>query len=711
MNEQLLDTQSPDTETLAQRVSMFEVTKKRQDVNEDGALWYKNRFGALNFEKIFGYLEVLTDEELHSKFLDENFELVSTQLAFQKSVRQFQESLKKNNMPQALIESKLAELQNISSRLETLKGDLVTHTDEDVASKMERRKSALEAFRIIGNESYQSKTQPLTENKTGEAQNAQVTERHPNDLPPELDAYMGATARTMSDVSAHFGYDVDARYSSQQALDGSKPAPETDPSSANTSGTEGVQQKGYEERLLIRNEWKQKKQMYEEAYEKYLEEKATTPKSLFSLFKKTEEPETLQQLEMAYQQSRREYASMLDTALVKRVQANAADVSDTSVGSRSESVQAALANRFVLKAAHDRLQIEKEFVPVGKPARIFQTVEEIFKKHKRSIKILGYLTTAGIGLSVGGIGMALSAMLGKTISAKFAAVGAAGGAFAGNALYDALILKKREEGRNSAFERARQSYSTANLDALEKEYLGKYRSYESAVRNKKYAVAASAIAGGIAGATLAGSLDIKHAIDHIPTTSGALNAHGALFNGSSPMAASVELNGNNIDQPVPTRDAQGRGEAGTGHETGGATITSAPVASVPIIEAHGDAFTGTTVEGDATDINEPSENVTEVDVPLQDYTVKAGDNFWDLSEGQTDAPQPYVFKGFSGHVLQERIDLTRDYLNEHADIAKQIGFTSSGNIGKIYPGDVLKLDLLNEVAAKVMADHGLPTGL
>ncbi len=93
--------------------------------------------------------------------------------------------------------------------------------------------------------------------------------------------------------------------------------------------------------------------------------------------------------------------------------------------------------------------------------------------------------------------------------------------------------------------------------------------------------------------------------------------------------------------------------------------------------------------------------------PLQGiYTVQEGDNQWDISEGQTSAMLPRIFSEVPQRNLQALVDRTRDYLNAHPEVARSIGFTVDGNVGKIYQGDTLNLDIWDSVARVIAAQNG-----
>lgn len=274
--------------------------------------------------------------------------------------------------------------------------------------------------------------------------------------------------------------------------------------------------KAYEERLALRNEWREKKQVYEEAYAAYLDEKEdrTALQKIGAWWRKDKLPESVRELEQEYQDSRRAYAVSLSASLFRREANRTLNEASLDAGNAPEerrlALRAALANRFVIHAALDKLQVEKEHVPDERSMRVFEDLKGAFKKHGKSIRIAGYVAVGGIALASGGIGAAIATLGSKAVQAKLAAgatlVGATGGAFIGNSLGDALI-RSHERKRDAAGEKAQQRFSVAELDALEKEYADRYRGYRNAVRDKKALIAAGTLAGGALGALAAGSLD------------------------------------------------------------------------------------------------------------------------------------------------------------------------------------------------------------
>lgn len=300
----------------------------------------------------------------------------------------------------------------------------------------------------------------------------------------------------------------DTNVSSEPAKEASK---EADPSVKK----ESVVLKGRHEYLAIRNEWKATKGTFETEYKKYITGKQNKSAigKFTALFKKEVKPESLVASELKYNEARKKYVASFGERIANHYKNE--KVNDKIVEGML-SLKAGLANRFVLHAAHDRLAIEKEFIPEGRGARVFKDMAEIFKKHKTSIKRVGYITTAVTGLATGGIAVALGTIMGKVVGAKLAGVGAVAGAFAGNALYDAMLLNPREQRLDTAREKAQYTFRIDKLDALEKDYLENYRKYESAVRNKKYAVTGASVLGGVAAGMLTGQFEGPAVVENTP---------------------------------------------------------------------------------------------------------------------------------------------------------------------------------------------------
>jgi hypothetical protein len=286
--------------------------------------------------------------------------------------------------------------------------------------------------------------------------------------------------------------DLSAEEKPKQASDESEPEPAQ------------VEMKRYEERRLARDEWKTAKETYMNAYEQHLSDVKNK-----AFWKKEEKSSALIEAERVYQEARNKYAQSLNSALESRAKRDpASEETDAPiVEEKLEGLQAGLANRFVLQAAHEKLDREKEYLPDAKSLRVFEKLQEKLKEHRHLIKRAGYVAVVGIGFVSGGVGTALLAFGSKAIGAKLAAVGAAGGAtlgaYLGNSLSD-TVINHTAQRRDSAAKRAQRTWSLETMDKREKEYIERYRSHEQALRDKGFYVGVGALAGGTLGAIAAG---------------------------------------------------------------------------------------------------------------------------------------------------------------------------------------------------------------
>lgn len=445
------------------------------------------------------------------------------------------------------------------------------------------------------------------------------------------------------------------------------------------------------ERSKVRAEWRKKKQTYEDAYGAYLAdvEKRKSERSFIGKFfvKKEEQPQELLTLEKDYQDARRTYAEVLDGALSKRRVGNISLVQpkdpdqhwNYTPEKRIEMLRAGLANRFVIGAAQDRLRIEKEhtfkfregseFNEGGEKLQVFNDLVKALGRHRRLVTLGGYALVGGMGLATGGVGAAafmlaqkyaLAPVMGAVIGA-----GATGGGLLANLVSDHMI-GTRADKRDLSIKTARKRFSFDDIEKLETDYYDNYKSHERAVRNKKYVVGAGAIAGGaLAALAASGSLDDAVSLPE--------------------------------EEIFEEEDGERESEAET------APRLDKNVESFP----NGDEFMNPSGVEEDSDIspNRETPDVSEYE-ELGSYTIQPGDNPWDIMEGQTDAPQLPTLSEIAPEDLQATIDLTRDYLNEHPLVAQDIGFKVDGDIGQIYPGDELDLDMFEAVTRDIAVENG-----
>lgn len=125
--------------------------------------------------------------------------------------------------------------------------------------------------------------------------------------------------------------------------------------------------------------------------------------------------------------------------------------------------------------------------------------------------------------------------------------------------------------------------------------------------------------------------------------------------------------------------------AGSADSGGGATAEVAP--------ADADENVNFTPTGDP----EPT--------PLPAYTVRGGDNFWDVAEGDTRAMRTPTMEQIDPTHRQALIDLARDRINADAGLREELGaFGDSASLLK--EGEQLNLHRLDELFADIAAEQG-----
>jgi hypothetical protein len=275
------------------------------------------------------------------------------------------------------------------------------------------------------------------------------------------------------------------------------------------------------ERLVLRNDWKEKKLQFETENAAYLQSekerreaqsKMGSIAEKFAFWKKENKPASLLLSEQAYQLARKEYAMQLRLAVTERQGKKSVGLAENNFAGNEENITTAFANRFVIAAVSDRAKQEELFVPTGKRSEVLKELREGLRKHSRAIKYGSIFATTGLAIVSGGFFAGANALLGRTISAKLAAGGAVAGSYLGGYIGSA-ITQNRENKRNASMKKAQKGFSVSMIEQFESEYFKNYKAFERAAKNeRKYAVG-GAIIGGLAGSALGGNLDIVEALE------------------------------------------------------------------------------------------------------------------------------------------------------------------------------------------------------
>lgn len=295
----------------------------------------------------------------------------------------------------------------------------------------------------------------------------------------------------------------------------------------NQEVTVPVEKKAYQERAELKASYKATQKHYLAAYENYQMQQAERAKNepriaKLAFWRKENFPEELVEAKAAFDNASFKYADELMTSMGERFlvgySGQAWSKENPEWGNKTQErreknrvgLKAGLANRFVVQAAHEKLKIEQAHLPEGAAGRTLENMQSFFKKHGRTIKVVGYVTVVGIGTLAGGVAGAAFAAGGKEISARLAAGGAVAGAVVGG-LVGQRIVGQRERARDTTAATVRASFNLNRMNLLRDDYEGKIRGFEKAKKNQKYYTAGGAILGGVAGGAIGGQLDLDSA--------------------------------------------------------------------------------------------------------------------------------------------------------------------------------------------------------
>ncbi len=282
--------------------------------------------------------------------------------------------------------------------------------------------------------------------------------------------------------------------------------------------------------------WRDKQAAYNEAYENYIlnqQENSLWAKTKRAFSSKREElPEDLQALDAEYKTARRNYAGLLDKALQERQkerfekglfnkdgeqvgQQLEGDALKEKLSQGVESLRAGMAQRFVINAAEERLNIEKKSLPTA-TNRILGKIGGFLNKNKKLSAGLGLAATIGLGVATGGglvttlraINKGAYLATGSQIPGLAMMTGNIG-ALVGNVLGRTIGEKNLSQKRSTLAGKeslSKKSYSLDSMNQMEADVLQAKRSVKTAENIKKAAIVGGSIAGAAVGAA-AGSVD------------------------------------------------------------------------------------------------------------------------------------------------------------------------------------------------------------
>lgn len=412
-------------------------------------------------------------------------------------------------------------------------------------------------------------------------------------------------------------------------------------------GSAPVEKKAYQERAELKANYYAAQSAYGQAYEKYLAErdekaKNEAPFKKLAFWRKEHLPEELRVAEETLHNATFKYVDELMGAMGKRFlvgyDGQAWNEDNPEWGNKTQErreknrigLKAALANRFVIQAAHEKLKIERAHVPEGAAGRTLESMQKFFKKNGRVIKWAGIATVVGAATISGGITAGVLAAGGRKISTQIAGGAAIAGAVVGGMLGQRVVRGKGRE-RDTSADTARASFNANKINLLKEDYEGKIRGFEKAKRNQKYYTVGGAILGGVAGAAVAGQLDLDSAVSaaaDVPTD-GLVEGAAGLQDASDvmPDVPDVGVQADNFEVPeaeAPDTSVQEAPEVQSGPDAAGAAGVAAEAPDTSLAEADGPEASESTDTAYAADEQQSEGTEAFDDIPEMPYTFVYG---------------------------------------------------------------------------------------
>jgi hypothetical protein len=283
--------------------------------------------------------------------------------------------------------------------------------------------------------------------------------------------------------------------------------------------------KAWEKRAELKRDMRAKKDAYEKDYEEYMRALTSERASRgilrrLQFWKEDVQPPELKAKEDEYLAASSVYAQMVQEGmeqskfLKNTLKDEPAGVTDTTEKAELRGVRSWLAHQFVIAPAHEKLSIERRFVPDGAASRNLKSLQEIFKKHGKTISRVSLVTTIGISVVTGGVGALAAALTGKKLSGLSMAAGALIGGYLGN-----QGIKNAAGKRDASLENAFTGYKAGDIAALKRLYEENNRAFDRAVKNQKLWAVGGALTGMLVGGALSGQFetpDLEPPEDLIP---------------------------------------------------------------------------------------------------------------------------------------------------------------------------------------------------
>lgn len=335
-----------------------------------------------------------------------------------------------------------------------------------------------------------------------------------------------------------------------------------------------------------------------------------------------------------------------------------------------DKMRAAMTDRFLIRPAKESLQMQNELFPTNERKNIISKYKEVLRNHPKASLSVGALMVGGTVASGGLIAALYPLMMGLSF-----ATGA-------NVLSTKFGVNKSERALDSTLKNAVLSSDADSLVAAEIKILSANQEVELAKNRRDV----HTTLGGMVGGALAG----PSTADYI--SNGSESALGKFYESIGLTSASAEGLENGISVDVSEVGSLSDNFDG-------------------MIEEHEPV--GQEISTDAGDFSDPEEE--EIFPPGYNgpetqmlYEVQTGDNFWNIMEGQTAAPQPPTMEWMKANQTeqnyQELIKLVENAVNNDSGLREMLGFGQT--MDNLEVGSKVDLNLLDYLAKSFAESKG-----
>jgi len=375
-----------------------------------------------------------------------------------------------------------------------------------------------------------------------------------------------------------------------------------------------------------------------------------------------------------------------------------------------DRIRSAMTDRFLLRPARETLRIQNESFPEADRRNILNKFKDVIKRNPRAALVVGTGMVAGT-IATGGLAAIIPMLFGAT------------GATLAGILSTKFGVNKSERALDSALKNAKLGTDGQSTVEAEMKLVGANQDVEISKNRRDVYTTAGGVAGGMVGGALAYDF-VNNGADSI------LRRFYDSIDFWSDNTDAIQIPSPELIWPPellvsPPPDVNGFEIPPTTPEGPEVTLPDVVEGDVPArpegyfneddntLAPHTEeAAPGEELEIEEgeqyEDYEEPGEDLLAPPAPVESlgsYIAQPNDNYWNIMEGQTNAPQPPVMEWMKYHQpehYQELIKLVEYFFNNYPDLRAEIGFGDS--MDNLQIGSEVNLDSLNLIARSI-AEH------